>query len=343
MKFDGSPTEFEFAIKSLCESMGFTVQLTQPSHDGGVDHVVFDPTPIRGGRYIIQAKRYEGGVGEPVIRDLYGTLLHSGAVKAILITTGHFTDAASAFAKGKPIELVDGDALEKLVEQAQLNGVFLGNSALPSSVAPPLVIWEMAEQMVRHNDKSLAALFFKGNLTSVLADARPRRCLIDFCCGNLEDKDALLLLEYLLLNHRSGLSNRHSTQIRNAVFCHCEKAGFSDKAIQTYSLTINPSDKEQVSLYLYSVRSHRGNPTAYREALRLLSENGETGATLNGIAGECYWNGLWEDQIRYLKKAIAMVPSDAEMCKDMAFAYEMLDQKEAASYWNKKAVLLFGE
>ena len=97
--------------------MGFSVQLTRASRDGGVDLNIVDPTPIRGGRYIVQAKRYQGGVGEPIIRDLYGTLLHSGAVKAILITTGYFTEDAISFAQGKPIELVDGDALGRLIEQ----------------------------------------------------------------------------------------------------------------------------------------------------------------------------------------------------------------------------------
>lgn len=104
--------------------MGFSVQLTQASRDGGVDLNVVDHTPIRGGRYIVQAKRYQGGVGEPIIRDLYGTLLHSGAVKAILITTGYFTEDAVSFAQGKPIELVDGKALTCLIDQYQLHHEF---------------------------------------------------------------------------------------------------------------------------------------------------------------------------------------------------------------------------
>ncbi len=117
MEVNCTPTQFESALKTLCERMGLLVQLTQASHDGGVDLNVIDLTPIRGGRYIVQAKRYRSGVGEPIIRDLYGTLLHSGAVKAILITTGYFTEGAVAFAYGKPIELVDGDALGRLIDQ----------------------------------------------------------------------------------------------------------------------------------------------------------------------------------------------------------------------------------
>ena len=77
MEINCTPTQFEIALKLLCECMGFSVQLTRASRDGGVDLNIVDPTPIRGGRYIVQAKRYQGGVGEPIIRDLYGTLLHS--------------------------------------------------------------------------------------------------------------------------------------------------------------------------------------------------------------------------------------------------------------------------
>jgi restriction system protein len=116
--------------------MGLSVQLTQASHDGGVDLHVIDPTPIRGGRYIVQAKRYQGGVGEPIMRDLYGTLLHSGAVKAILITTGYFTEGAVAFAYGKPIELVDGNALGRLIDQYQLHHEFSGDAISPNSADP---------------------------------------------------------------------------------------------------------------------------------------------------------------------------------------------------------------
>ena len=71
-----------------------------------------------------------------MIRDLYGTLIHDGAVKAILITTGYFTAAAFAFARGKPIELVDGEVLEKLIEQFHLGRTFGSDGASPGRGIP---------------------------------------------------------------------------------------------------------------------------------------------------------------------------------------------------------------
>ena len=39
------------------------MKITQASKDGGVDAVAFDPDPIRGGKIVIQAKRYTNVVG----------------------------------------------------------------------------------------------------------------------------------------------------------------------------------------------------------------------------------------------------------------------------------------
>ena len=53
---------FEHLIREIFEkefsANGGEVKITQASRDGGVDAVVFDPDPIRGGKIIIQAKRY---------------------------------------------------------------------------------------------------------------------------------------------------------------------------------------------------------------------------------------------------------------------------------------------
>jgi restriction system protein len=58
-------------------------------------------------------------VGEPVVRDLYGTLLHEEAQGAYLITTGTFTKKAQDWAAGKPIVLYDGEALLGLIREIQ--------------------------------------------------------------------------------------------------------------------------------------------------------------------------------------------------------------------------------
>lgn len=112
-----SGIEFEHVCKRLLENMGFTVETTKASGDGGIDLIGYNTQPLLSGKYIIQCKRYAGSVGEPIIRDLYGVVTSERANKGILITTGHFTKSAIAFAENKPIELIDGAQLKVLIEQ----------------------------------------------------------------------------------------------------------------------------------------------------------------------------------------------------------------------------------
>lgn len=91
--------------------------LTQASSDGGVDAIAFDPDPIRGGKIVIQAKRYNNVVGVSAVRDLYGTVLNEGATKGILVTTSHYGRDSYAFAQDKPITLMNGSNLLSLLEK----------------------------------------------------------------------------------------------------------------------------------------------------------------------------------------------------------------------------------
>lgn len=114
---DLNPWEFEELITNLFEKIGFETRLTQASRDGGVDCVAFDTRPIVGGKVVIQAKRYKDVVGVSAARDLYGTLVNEGANKGILVTTSHFGKATYDFCKGKPIEMIDGQALLYLLKE----------------------------------------------------------------------------------------------------------------------------------------------------------------------------------------------------------------------------------
>lgn len=111
--------DFEHLIRELFEkefsTSGGEVKVTQASRDGGVDAVAFDPDPIRGGKIVIQAKRYTNTVGVSAVRDLYGTLMNEGANKGILVTTSDYGPDAYEFAKGKPITLLTGANLLHLL------------------------------------------------------------------------------------------------------------------------------------------------------------------------------------------------------------------------------------
>ncbi len=113
--------DFEHLCRELFErvfaSNGATVSVTQASRDQGVDALVLDPDPIKGGKIVIQAKRYVNTVDVSAVRDLWGTVSHEGAMKGLLVTTSKFGPDAYAFVRDKPITLINGSELLYLLEQ----------------------------------------------------------------------------------------------------------------------------------------------------------------------------------------------------------------------------------
>lgn len=113
--------DFEHLIREIFgkefNSNGGEVKVTQASKDGGVDAIAFAPDPIRGGKIVIQAKRYTNTVGVSAVRDLYGTVMNEGATKGILVTTADFGPDAYDFVKGKPLTLMNGANLLYLLEK----------------------------------------------------------------------------------------------------------------------------------------------------------------------------------------------------------------------------------
>lgn len=113
--------EFEHLIRQLFEKVysgpGIDVKVTRASRDRGVDAIVFDPDPIRGGKTVIQAKRYVNTVDLSAVRDLYGTVVNEGANKGILVTTSAFGPDAYEFSKDKNLTLLSGRELLGLLEQ----------------------------------------------------------------------------------------------------------------------------------------------------------------------------------------------------------------------------------
>ena len=112
-----SPEAFERLVAKVFAFQGYQVNHVGGTSDHGVDIIVKN---AQGERWIVQCKRYRGSVGEPVLRDLYGTLLHEGASGAYLITTGTFTQGAKDWADGKPIILQDGEEFVNLIHETSL-------------------------------------------------------------------------------------------------------------------------------------------------------------------------------------------------------------------------------
>jgi restriction system protein len=113
--------DFEHLIRELFEKeftgRGAEVKITQASRDRGVDAIVFDPDPIHGGKYVIQAKRYTHTVDVSAVRDLCAVVTKEGASRGILVTTSNYGSDAYAFANNSPITLLNGAQLLGLLQK----------------------------------------------------------------------------------------------------------------------------------------------------------------------------------------------------------------------------------
>lgn len=108
---------FEDLLGEAYRRHGYKVEETLGGGaDGGVDLVL-----ARGGEVtLVQCKRWKGKpVPVQTVRELYGVLHDRRADSAKLVATTSYTTESVAFAKGKPIELVDADALLQLIQSVQ--------------------------------------------------------------------------------------------------------------------------------------------------------------------------------------------------------------------------------
>ena len=99
-----TPIEFERWVKSnIFEKEGWRVTETKVTGDGGID-LVLDKKDEHS---ISQCKRYKNTIGEPLVRDFYGTMISEGVTRGYFVTTGLFSLSALKFAENKPIEIID--------------------------------------------------------------------------------------------------------------------------------------------------------------------------------------------------------------------------------------------
>jgi len=110
------PNSFEELVAETFRMLGYQAQRTGRTGDHGID---IELQTNKGERWIVQCKRYRNSVGEGIVRELYGTLVNEKANRAVLVTSSEITPPAETWARGKPISLIDGRQLLKLVEHAR--------------------------------------------------------------------------------------------------------------------------------------------------------------------------------------------------------------------------------
>ncbi|HEY1583975.1 MAG TPA: restriction endonuclease, partial [Chthoniobacterales bacterium] len=111
---------FENLLGEAYRRLGYKVEESLGGGaDGGVDLVLGRGREV----VLVQCKRWKTKpVPVQTVRELYGVLHDRNASAAKLVATTRFTSEAVAFAKGKPIELVDQDSLLELISGVQTSG-----------------------------------------------------------------------------------------------------------------------------------------------------------------------------------------------------------------------------
>jgi restriction system protein len=117
-----SPSFFESVVVKLLMAMGYGGvaghgTVTGKSGDGGIDGVIRQDK-LGLDVVCIQAKRWDGPVGRPVIQGFVGSMDYIRARKGVIMTTSTFTKDALDFVdriEGKKVVLIDGDQLAELM------------------------------------------------------------------------------------------------------------------------------------------------------------------------------------------------------------------------------------
>ena len=102
--------EFEKEMADQFRRLGYLVEQTRATGDGGIDLILTDDL---GEKTVVQCKAHKKQVGPSVVRDLYGAMHDFGARNAILVSLGGFTAGVFDFAKKNNIQLFD---IKKVLE-----------------------------------------------------------------------------------------------------------------------------------------------------------------------------------------------------------------------------------
>jgi restriction system protein len=129
-----SPAFFERLVVQLLVAMGYggsdptAGRTVGGSGDDGIDGIINEDKLGLDVIYL-QAKRWKGVVGRPIVQAFAGSLEGNRAQKGVLITTSQFSADAREFVKriGKKIVLIDGEMLGELMIEYGV-GVTIENS-----------------------------------------------------------------------------------------------------------------------------------------------------------------------------------------------------------------------
>lgn len=104
--------DFETFVGECFRRQDYFVQETGGGGaDGGIDLVLRKGSE----KVLVQCKQWRTyQVGVKIVREMYGLMVAEQADRVIIVSVGAYTKDAADFARGKPIELIDGDKLVEL-------------------------------------------------------------------------------------------------------------------------------------------------------------------------------------------------------------------------------------
>lgn len=125
--------EFETLVGEAYRRQGYSVEETGGGGaDGGIDLLLRG----KGLKVIVQCKQWKTyKVGVKIVREMFGIMTAERADRVIIVASGTYTQEACDFARGKPIDLIDGKALVQLIKTVKREPES-APVAIPSAASP---------------------------------------------------------------------------------------------------------------------------------------------------------------------------------------------------------------
>ncbi len=126
--------DFELLVGEAFRRRGYSVSETGGGGaDGGTDLRLRRDREL----FLVQCKQWRAyKVSVQVVRELYGVMAAEGAAGGFVVTSGVFTSEARAFAEGRNIELIDGPALQAMLEEVRRTRREVPAAAAKVALAP---------------------------------------------------------------------------------------------------------------------------------------------------------------------------------------------------------------
>lgn len=113
------PRELEVLVGALYRELGYAVEVTPSTKDGGRDVIAKKTAPGFSDIVEIECKAHASPVGVRIARQLQGVVALSRANRGVLVTIGRFTrDALKLADADSRLELIDGVELTRILNSA---------------------------------------------------------------------------------------------------------------------------------------------------------------------------------------------------------------------------------